>query len=106
MARKGPPRPKRPATKRGFAPAGISERFGANLRRRRLHAGLSQEKLALFADLRRTEVGLLERGEREPRIGTVLKLAAPLEVGPNELLEAMAWQVQHGNSTSTGRRVA
>jgi transcriptional regulator with XRE-family HTH domain len=56
---------------------------------------MGQEKLALLAGLHRTEVSLLERGGREPRIGTVLKLAGPLEVSPNDLLDGLAWQVQH-----------
>jgi transcriptional regulator with XRE-family HTH domain len=40
---------------------------------------------------------LLERGEREPRIGTLLKLAGPLEVSPLELLEGIAWDWQDEN---------
>ena len=51
--------------------------FGKNLHRCR--SGLSQETLAVCASLHRTEIGLLEREERLPRIDTLLKLAGGLE---------------------------
>lgn len=54
----------------------IARQFGINLGRARRCAGLSQEALAVFASVHRTEVGLLERGERCPRIDTAVKLAA------------------------------
>jgi transcriptional regulator with XRE-family HTH domain len=54
------------------------ERFAANLRRARLGAGLSQEELGYRCDLHRTEVSLLERAGREPRMATIGKLAAIL----------------------------
>ena len=44
----------------------VAERFGANLYRARKRAGLSQEALGFAAGLHRTEVGLLERGQRIP----------------------------------------
>jgi transcriptional regulator with XRE-family HTH domain len=73
------------------APSEVAERFGVNLRRLRIKANLSQERLALLAGLHRTEVSLLERGRREPRIGTVVRLAGPLEVSSNDLLDGLAW---------------
>lgn len=42
----------------------VAEHFGHNLRRARKQAGLSQEELAVRASLHRTEIGLVERGER------------------------------------------
>lgn len=70
----------------------LSERFGANLTRHRRAADLTQEELSLMAALHRTEVSQLERGLRIPRLDTVVKLAACLEVGVEELAEGMAWQ--------------
>lgn len=70
----------------------VARRFGENLVRCRKAAGLSQEQLGLCADLHRTEIGLLERGARVPRIDTLLKLAAALEVGHSDLLNGMAWE--------------
>ncbi|MBW8060730.1 MAG: helix-turn-helix domain-containing protein [Solirubrobacterales bacterium] len=44
------------------------------------------------AGLHRTEIGLLERGERVPRIDTLIKLAAAVSVPPSQLLEGIHWQ--------------
>jgi transcriptional regulator with XRE-family HTH domain len=60
--------------------------FGRVLRERRLAAGLSQEKLALEADVDRTFVSLLERGGRQPTLSTLWRLAGALGVPPSELL--------------------
>lgn len=70
----------------------IAERFGANLRRCRRQAGLSQEAVGLRAALHRTEIGLLERGERTPRIDTTVKLAGAVGVAPGELLAGIVWE--------------
>jgi len=70
----------------------VAQRFGANLTACRKRAGLSQEQLGLLASLHRTEIGLLERGARVPRIDTLLKLAAALSIDPTELLEGIAWK--------------
>jgi transcriptional regulator with XRE-family HTH domain len=70
----------------------VARLFGANLRRIRKRADLSQEEVGWLASLHRTEVGLLERGERTPRIDTLVKLAGGLEVRPEELLVGMAWR--------------
>jgi len=53
----------------------VGELFGANLARCRAAADVTQEDLAFQADLHRTEIGLLERGGRIPRIDTLVKLA-------------------------------
>lgn len=69
----------------------VAKRLGENLRRVRRRGGLSQEKLGALASLHRTEIGLLERGARVPRIDTVVKLASALKVGPAELMEGIEW---------------
>ena len=68
---------------------GTSGRFAANLRRRREQAGLSQEALGFASKLHRTEVSLLERGERDPRLSTVVRLARGLGVSVGELLDGV-----------------
>ena len=77
----------------------IAEKFGKNLSRARKRTGLSQEALAVRASLHRTEIGLLERGERLPRIDTAIKLAGAVGVAPADLLEGISWEpgeVQQG----------
>lgn len=69
----------------------IAARFGRNLSRARRRAHLSQEELGIRATLHRTEIGLLERGERLPRIDTLIKVAGALEIPPAELIEGIEW---------------
>jgi transcriptional regulator with XRE-family HTH domain len=68
------------------------EQFAANLRLHREKAGLSQEKLADLCDLHRTEVSLLERSKRSPRLETIMTLAHGLKLAaPAELLEGISY---------------
>jgi transcriptional regulator with XRE-family HTH domain len=67
------------------------ERFAVNLRRARTKVGISQEELGNRCDLHRTEISLLERAGREPRLSTIAKLAGSLETTPAELCAGIAW---------------
>lgn len=70
----------------------VAERFGENLRRLRKGAGISQEALGLRCSLHRTEIGLLERGARVPRIDTLIKIASGLGVRIDcALLGGITW---------------
>lgn len=69
----------------------LAERFGLNLWRCRRRADLSQDDLANLIGVSRTVISPLERGLRLPRIDTVLKLAAGMNVSPCVLLEGMEW---------------
>ena len=51
------------------------DRFAANLRAAREQSGLSQEALGDAVGLHRTEVSLLERAGRDPRLETIVRLA-------------------------------
>jgi transcriptional regulator with XRE-family HTH domain len=62
------------------------EQFAANLRRHRAAARLSQEQLAERAGLHPTEVSRLERAVREPRLGTIARLAHGLGIGAEQLV--------------------
>ena len=57
----------------------LQRRFGRVVRRRRNAVGLSQEALAEAAGLHRTYISLLERGLREPQLGTIRALARGLD---------------------------
>jgi transcriptional regulator with XRE-family HTH domain len=72
------------------APA-VADHFGENLRRARRRQGLSQEKLANRASLHRTEIGMLEHGQRICRIDTLIRLAGALTVPAGELLDGIDW---------------
>lgn len=68
----------------------VRKQFAANLRRHRDRAGLSQEALAEACNLHRTEISLLERCKRSPRLETLVILARGLGLSsPAELLEGI-----------------
>jgi transcriptional regulator with XRE-family HTH domain len=67
------------------------ERFAVNLRKVRTEAGVSQEELGQLCDLHRTEVSLLERAGREPRMATIIKLAGALNTSVSILCEGVSW---------------
>jgi transcriptional regulator with XRE-family HTH domain len=69
----------------------VAEQFGANLLYSRKRAKLSQEELSFLASVHRTEIGMLERGIRIPRIDTLVKLAGSLEVDAADLLDGLTW---------------
>jgi transcriptional regulator with XRE-family HTH domain len=67
------------------------QRFAVNLRKARKRQGISQEELGFRCELHRTEISLLERGGREPRLGTIVKLAGALETTPGALCDGISW---------------
>ena len=70
----------------------VARIFGENLKRYRELADVSQEDLSVMASVHRTEISMLERSIRLPRIDTLVKIAASLEVSPDELLEGIHWR--------------
>lgn len=74
-----------------IGPNPVAGTFGRNLRRARRRVELSQEEAAVRSSLHRTEISLLERGERTPRIDTLVRLAGAVGVSPGELLEGIEW---------------
>jgi transcriptional regulator with XRE-family HTH domain len=67
----------------------ISTIFGQVLREQRLSRSLSQEELALAADVDRTFVSQMERGLRQPTITTLMKLSSALGIQPSTLINRM-----------------
>jgi transcriptional regulator with XRE-family HTH domain len=68
----------------------IRAQFAENLRTHREKSGLSQEALAEACELHRTEISLLERCKRSPRLETLVILARGLELSsPGELLKGI-----------------
>jgi transcriptional regulator with XRE-family HTH domain len=59
---------------------GIRRRFGERIRELRNETGWSQEELADRADLHRTYIGSIERGEQNISLVNVEKLAATLGI--------------------------
>jgi HTH-type transcriptional regulator, competence development regulator len=64
-------------------------RFGINLQWARRRCGLSQEALANNASVDRAAISVFERGRRNPKLRTVLRLARALDVSPGVLLRGV-----------------
>ena len=75
--------------------AGVA--FGKVLRRLRLEAGLTQEQLGFEADLRRTYVSILELGQQQPSLATILKLAKALNQSGQELIGLVEAEIRLGS---------
>ena len=61
-------------------------RFGEALREERKEKGLSQERLALEAEINRTYMGGVERGEENISLLSILKITDVLKMKPSEIL--------------------
>lgn len=60
--------------------------LGDNLREARERLGLTQEQISDRSGVQAGEVSRIERGKRDPKVSTLEKLAAAVEVEPAELL--------------------
>lgn len=67
-----------------------SNRFGDAVRKTRTAAGLTQEALADRAGLDRSYIGGVERGERNPTLSVIVKIAEGLGVTLAELFSYSA----------------
>ena len=65
----------------------IKKKFGEKIKLLRIEKGWSQEKLALNADLDRTYIQSIEKGERNVSITVVQKIADAFEVEISELFK-------------------
>ena len=76
----------RPVGSKSFDPASAAA-FGAAVREQRLLQGLSQEELAYRAQVERSHMGKVERGEHLPNLTMILRLAEALAVKPGALVD-------------------
>lgn len=65
----------------------IQHQFGGHLRTLRISRGLSQEKLALLADLDRTYISGVERGQRNISLINLGRIARALNLPLYKLLQ-------------------
>ena len=65
----------------------IKQKFGRKLKEIRLIKGLTQEKLANIADLDRTYIPSIEKGERNVSITVIEKLAKALGLSMTDLIK-------------------
>jgi DNA-binding XRE family transcriptional regulator len=69
----------------------VSEQIGRNLKRMRRRACMSQDDLSKRSGLHRTEIGVLERGLRLPRVDTAVKIIGSTNADPSDLFRGIAW---------------
>ena len=69
------------------AKANELRRFGERLRKHRIEQGWSQEALGARAGIDRTHIGKLERGQSEPGLLAISRLAAALGIRVATLVE-------------------
>ena len=67
----------------------LNRLFGRIVAERRAQMGISQERLALNAELDRTFVGKVEQGKHSPSLGSLFKLAQGLGMTPDELVREL-----------------
>jgi len=65
----------------------VYKQLGKKINQVRSSRGLTQEKLALDAGLNRAYIGYIERGERNPSVETINKIAKVLKVKLSELFK-------------------
>lgn len=63
----------------------IQKQFGDRIRELRMKAGLSQEKLGFETGLDRTYISGIERGQRNPSLKNINKIAKALKINLKEL---------------------
>lgn len=78
----------------------LQKQFGRVLRARRRVVGLSQTTLATKTRLHRTYISLLERGERNPSLHIVWRLARGLDLPASALVA----ELETGRYARGGRR--
>ena len=63
--------------------------LGAEVKARRANLGISQEELALRADVNRTFVGKIELAMNQPTLSVLLRLSEGLQTPLPELIESV-----------------
>ena len=66
-------------------PMNIRQRFGARIKSLRLQKNLSQERFANLAELDRTYIPSIEKGERNVSIEVIQKISIALDMKLSEL---------------------
>lgn len=66
-----------------------SSSIGKNIKKKREAKSWNQEELAARTNLSTPYIGMIERGEKIPRLETFVRITNALDTTPNELLEGV-----------------
>ncbi|MCV2436897.1 helix-turn-helix domain-containing protein [Paucibacter sp. DJ2R-2] len=80
--------------------------FGRVLRDLRKQAGLTQEQLGFEAELERNYISMLERGERQPTLTTLMKLSKPLRRRASQIVALVESAAAKSNGESPSKQKA
>jgi transcriptional regulator with XRE-family HTH domain len=84
----------------------VQEAFGQAMRDARLAAGMSQEELGELAELHRTYIGDIERGERNVSLLNMHNLATALKIKLSLLVENMETRMAKSSASKKTPSVA
>ncbi|MBX4918358.1 helix-turn-helix transcriptional regulator [Rhizobium bangladeshense] len=82
----------------------VRQTIGWNLRRLRVAKGLSQERLALAAEIDRSYVGRVERGVENVTVSTLEALAGVLQVHVSALFQQVDDTAEKPSPLRSGRK--
>ena len=86
----------RPVGSKTFEPD-IARAFGAVIREIRTELGVSQEELGHKAQIERSHMGKIERGQHLPNLALILKLARALSTAPGALVDQTTSKISKGD---------
>lgn len=66
---------------------GTALAFGEIIRAERVKQSIAQDQFALFANIDRSYYGKLERGERQPSLALILRIAVGLGIPASKILD-------------------
>ena len=73
--------------------------FGQAVRAARMEQGMAQEELAASAEIERSHMGKIERGEHMPTLALILRIAAALNRSAADLIAATEEILRSGPRT-------
>ncbi len=73
---------------------GLERLFGRMLQELRTERGLSQEKLGFESNYHRTYISQLERGQKNPSLKAIFRLARVLGIRPSEMIRRIESRVE------------
>jgi len=71
--------------------------FGQAVRAARMEQGMAQEELAALAEIERSHMGKIERGEHMPTLALILRIAAALNKSAADLIAATEENLRSGS---------
>lgn len=83
---------------RAAAKITVEQAFGREIKKARESLQKSQQTLAFDAEVHRTYISLIERGQKSPTVAVIVRLAKALNVRPSELLRRVEAQLEQSNS--------